>query len=260
MGGENGWRLAVTQVDSESSLALARRDMVRRQLAARGIRDPRVLDALGRVPRHAFVAKEQQDEAYADHPLAIGFGQTISQPYIVALMTQLANPKPGGRVLDVGTGSGYQAAVLAGLCREVYGIEIVQPLADEAAHRLAELGYGNVTVRGGDGYGGWPEHAPFDAIVVAARATPRAPTVHRPIGAWRPSGDSRRQLSAGTPLGREATGRLAHPPPHDPRALRPHDRRRRIGRGAVNRPAGFRLVITRARIPACARGTLHAPH
>jgi protein-L-isoaspartate(D-aspartate) O-methyltransferase len=163
-----GGRFAVTQVEDESPLARARRDMVQRQLRARDIRDPRVLEVMGRVPRHEFVAKQYQDEAYDDHPLSIGHGQTISQPYIVALMTQLAKPKPGDRALDVGTGSGYQAAVLAGLCKEVYGIEIVKPLADEASKRLADLGYKNVTVRSGDGYRGWPEHAPFDVILVAA--------------------------------------------------------------------------------------------
>jgi len=106
--------------------------------------------------------------AYADHPLPIGHEQTISQPYIVALMTQLAKPKPESRALDIGTGSGYQAAVLAEVCKEVYGIEIVKPLADEAKVRLKKLGYENVTVRHGDGYRGWPEAAPFDVIIVAA--------------------------------------------------------------------------------------------
>jgi len=149
-------------------LAEARRRMVERQLRSRDIADARVLGAMGRVPRHRFVAREFQDEAYDDHPLPIGHGQTISQPYIVALMTQLAKPLAGCRALDIGTGSGYQAAILAELCKEVYGIEIVVPLADEARKRLADLGYKNVTVRSGDGYRGWPEHAPFDVIIVAA--------------------------------------------------------------------------------------------
>ena len=163
-----GWRLAVRQVEDESPVARARREMVERQLRSRDIRDPRVLEVMGHVPRHLFVAQEFRDEAYDDHPLPIGHGQTISQPYIVALMTQLVRPKPGDRALDVGTGSGYQAAILAELCREVYSIEIVKPLADEAGKRLTDLGYKNVTVRSGDGYRGWPEHAPFDVIVVAA--------------------------------------------------------------------------------------------
>lgn len=149
-------------------IAEARRRMVERQLRSRDITDARVLSVMGRVPRHRFVAREFQDEAYDDHPLPIGHGQTISQPYIVALMTQLAKPAPDRRALDIGTGSGYQAAILAELCKEVYSIEIVVPLADEARKRLADLGYKNVTVRAADGYRGWPEHAPFDVIIVAA--------------------------------------------------------------------------------------------
>ena len=149
-------------------LAEARRRMVERQLRGRDITDARVLSVMGRIPRHRFVAREFQDEAYDDHPLPIGHGQTISQPYIVALMTQLAKPLPDRRALDIGTGSGYQAAILAELCKEVYSIEILTPLADEARQRLADLGYKNVTVRAGDGYRGWPEHAPFDVIIVAA--------------------------------------------------------------------------------------------
>jgi protein-L-isoaspartate(D-aspartate) O-methyltransferase len=145
-----------------------RKRMVRVQLAARDIHDRRVLDAMRRVPRHLFVPDEMQQFAYDDRPLPIGYQQTISQPYIVALMTQLAQTKPESRVLDVGTGSGYQAAVLAELCQHVYGIEIVPPLAETAAKRLREQGYANVTVRCGDGYRGWPEHAPFDAIILAA--------------------------------------------------------------------------------------------
>jgi protein-L-isoaspartate(D-aspartate) O-methyltransferase len=163
-----GGRIAVTEVDNELAAARARREMVHHQLRARDIRHPRVLQVMGQVPRHEFVSPERRDEAYADHPLAIGYGQTISQPYIVALMTQLADPRAGDRALDVGTGSGYQAAILGRLCKEVFGIEIVKPLADDAAKRLADLGYGNVAVRSGDGYRGWPERAPFDLIVVAA--------------------------------------------------------------------------------------------
>lgn len=148
-----------------------RREMVENQLRARDITDQRVLEVMARVPRHRFVPEDQQRRAYNDHPLPIGHGQTISQPYIVALMTQLAAPKPGDRALDVGTGSGYQAAVLAELCKEVFSIEIVEPLAEQAKKRLAELGYKNIQVRAGDGYRGWPEHAPFDVIIVAAAPT-----------------------------------------------------------------------------------------
>jgi len=148
--------------------AEARRRMVERQLKARDITDPRVLKAMATVPRHLFVPESLRDEAYNDRPLPIGHDQTISQPYIVALMTQLAQPKSDSIALDVGTGSGYQAAVLAELCKEVYSIEIIKELADEAAERLKKLGYSNVHVRCGDGYRGWPEKAPFDVIIVAA--------------------------------------------------------------------------------------------
>ncbi|MBN1908848.1 MAG: protein-L-isoaspartate(D-aspartate) O-methyltransferase [Pirellulales bacterium] len=146
----------------------ARERMVERDLAGRHITNQRVLDVMGRLPRQRFVPARLEKSAYDDHPLPIGHNQTISQPYIVALMTQLADPKPGDRALDVGTGSGYQAAVLASLCKEVYGIEIVKPLADDARARLKQLGFQNVTVRHGDGYQGWADHAPFDVILVAA--------------------------------------------------------------------------------------------
>lgn len=145
-----------------------RNEMVSRDIAGRGIRDPRVLAALRAVPRHEFVPEDYRGEAYADHPLPIGLGQTISQPYIVALMTELAEVKPDSRVLEVGTGSGYQAAVLNELCRDVSTIEILPELADHARATLARLGYTNVAVRIGDGYLGWPEKAPFDAILVTA--------------------------------------------------------------------------------------------
>lgn len=146
----------------------ARRRMIERDLRGRDIVDPLVLGAMGSVRRQCFVPEPLRGEAYADYPLPIGHGQTISQPYIVALMTQLARPTPESRALDIGTGSGYQAAVLAEICKEVYGIEIIGPLAEQAASRLADLGYKNVVVRHGDGYRGWPEKAPFDVIIVAA--------------------------------------------------------------------------------------------
>jgi protein-L-isoaspartate(D-aspartate) O-methyltransferase len=123
---------------------------------------------MSEVPRHRFVPAELQRQAYDDRPLPIGYEQTISQPYIVALMTELARPRPGDRALEVGTGSGYQAAVLSRLVAHVYTIELVEPLARSAELRLKELGYGNVTVRAGDGYAGWPEMAPFDIIMVTA--------------------------------------------------------------------------------------------
>ena len=145
-----------------------RTQMVEQQLAARDIVDQRVLDAMNRVARHQFVAKSSQSTAYVDSPLPIGHGQTISQPYIVALMTQLVQPTRQAKALDIGTGSGYQAAVLAELVEDVYSIEILEPLAEEARTRLDSLGYNNIHVRYGDGYRGWPEEAPFDVIVVAA--------------------------------------------------------------------------------------------
>ena len=154
--------------DQNTPEAKARRRMVDEQLRSRDITDSRVLEVMGRVGRHRFVPEGIRAQAYADHPLPIGLDQTISQPYIVALMTQLARPKPTDRALDVGTGSGYQAAVLAELCKEVYSIEILKPLADGARTRLEELGYDNITVRCGDGYQGWPDKAPFDVILVAA--------------------------------------------------------------------------------------------
>ena len=147
--------------------------MVSRQIEARDVRDPRVLEAMRKVPRHRFVPRSQSAAAYEDHPLPIGHGQTISQPYIVAFMSELAGVKPGDTVLEIGTGSGYQAAVLAEMGVKVYSIEIVEPLAKRSAATLKELGY-DVTVRHGDGYAGWPEHAPFDAVVVTA-APPRIP-------------------------------------------------------------------------------------
>jgi len=133
-----------------------------------------VLDALRRVPRHRFVPEAAQADAYRDRPLPIGHEATISAPTIVALMTELLDVRPEHRVLEVGTGSGYQAAVLSGLVREVYSIEIVEPLARSAAGRLQALGFANVSVRAGDGYAGWPEHAPFDRIIVTA-AAPHVP-------------------------------------------------------------------------------------
>ncbi len=142
--------------------------MVDRQLAGRDLVDPRVLSAMKRVPRHRFVPRPIRHRAYDDTPLPIGQGQTISQPYIVGLMTELIRPHSRAKVLDIGTGSGYQAAVAAEIVDHVYGIDIVCELADDASKRLAELGYRNTTITCGDGYMGWPEHAPFDAIIVAA--------------------------------------------------------------------------------------------
>lgn len=159
---------STSQFQETSEQREARQAMVQQQIAARGVRDKRVLEAMRTVPRHLFVPQEMQPYAYVDYPLPIGHEQTISQPYVVAFMTEALDLKPEDRVLEVGTGSGYQAAVLSVLVREVYSIEIVEPLAKEAADRLQKLGYSNVKVRAGDGYRGWPEAAPFDAIIVTA--------------------------------------------------------------------------------------------
>jgi protein-L-isoaspartate(D-aspartate) O-methyltransferase len=151
----------------ESDVRLEERmDMVETQIRRRGVTDDDVLAAMETVPRHEFVPDQYKSQAYADHPLPIGYGQTISQPYIVALMTELLNLHNTDRVLEIGTGSGYQAAILAEIVAEVYTVEIVEPLADEAGDRLQRLGYTNIHVLSADGYYGWEEHAPYDAIVV----------------------------------------------------------------------------------------------
>jgi protein-L-isoaspartate(D-aspartate) O-methyltransferase len=145
-----------------------REKMVETQIKARGVKDPRVLSAMLKIERHRCVPEEYLNSAYSDQPLPIGEGQTISQPYIVALMTELLEIKGDEKVLEIGTGSGYQAAVLAELAKEVYTIEIIESLASTAEKRLSELGYQNIKVKAGDGYLGWPEAAPFDAIMVTA--------------------------------------------------------------------------------------------
>jgi protein-L-isoaspartate(D-aspartate) O-methyltransferase len=153
---------------SDERWAAERQRMVAQQLRGRDIRNERVLEALGRVPRHRFVPADQQADAYTDFPLPIGFGQTISQPYIVAFMTEALDVAADHKVLEIGTGSGYQAAVLGELAREVFTIEIVEALAERSTTLLQELGYRNVHVRSGNGYAGWPEQAPFDRIIVTA--------------------------------------------------------------------------------------------
>ena len=172
------WLVALTSFaipDCEGTdLAQAREQMVLTQIASRGVHDPLTLAAMRRVPRHLFVPPASVSQAYEDHPIPIGFGQTISQPYIVAFMTEALGLRGGESVLEVGTGCGYQAAVLAEIAARVYSIEIVEPLASEAAERLKRLGYAKVSVRAGDGYLGWPDAAPFDGIMVTA-AAPRIP-------------------------------------------------------------------------------------
>ncbi len=151
-----------------------REQMVQNQIVARGIEMPAVLEAMRAVPRHEFVPGSQQSLAYADGPLSIGHGQTISQPYIVALMTELLDPRADDRILEIGTGSGYQAAILAHIVKQVYSMEIVEPLCRSASETLAAQGYHNVQVICGDGYRGLPESAPFDGIIVTA-APPHVP-------------------------------------------------------------------------------------
>ncbi len=152
----------------EQDWAARRKEMVDAQLRARDIRSERVLGAMLDVPRHLFVPESERDRSYDDSPLPIGYGQTISQPYIVAFMTEALDVAQDHRVLEIGSGSGYQAAVLSGLVRDVYTIEILAPLADRTRETLARLGYRNVHARTGNGYFGWPEHAPFDRIIVTA--------------------------------------------------------------------------------------------
>jgi protein-L-isoaspartate(D-aspartate) O-methyltransferase len=147
-------------------LAEKREGMVKEQLMPRGIQEERVLAAMAKVPREEFVPEYLRAASYADQPLPIGYDQTISQPFIVAFMTEQLRPQPADRVLEIGTGSGYQAAVLAELVAEVYSIEIIEPLAKTAEATLQRLGYKNVHVKAGDGFKGWPEHAPFDAVIV----------------------------------------------------------------------------------------------
>lgn len=172
--------LLTSAASSPDRLAERRSELVRtieremrstRSYHGRSALDPRVVEALATVPRHRFVPEDQLPYAYDNRPLPIGHGQTISQPYIVALMTDLLDLEPGDRVLEVGTGSGYQAAVLGEIVESVYTIEVIEPLHERSAAQLAELGYGNVETKLGDGYYGWPEAAPFDAIVVTAAAS-----------------------------------------------------------------------------------------
>lgn len=162
------WQDQSATAISDEELQRMRQQMVNRQIIARGVKDPLVLDAMANVKRHEFVLPGQEAEAYEDGPLPIGEGQTISQPYIVALMTELAHVNKDSRVLEVGTGSGYQAAILSFVCARVYSIEIIEKLGLAAKKKLSDLGYDNVEVRIGDGYQGWPEAAPFDAILVTA--------------------------------------------------------------------------------------------
>jgi len=168
VGAALGCSVNRTAADTPEGFEQARERMVSEQIEARGVRDARVLAAMRRVPRHEFVPFGQRAYAYEDRPLPIGHGQTISQPYIVAVMSEALELDGSEKVLEIGTGSGYQAAVLAELAAEVYTIEIVEPLAERAADDLKRLGFEKLRVRAGDGYRGWPEAAPFDAIIVTA--------------------------------------------------------------------------------------------
>jgi len=168
-------------VFAEESYGQKRQAMIENHIKGRGIKDRRVLDIMGKIPRHLFVDEHVRDRAYGDHPLPIGEGQTISQPYVVALMTEALQLKPTDRVLEIGTGSGYQAAVLAGIVKEVYTIEIRKSLAAQAEKRLKDLGYTNVKVRYADGYFGWEEFAPFDAIIITASANHIPPPLIRQL-------------------------------------------------------------------------------
>lgn len=161
---------SIENTPSSDALEIAKQKMLKNNIIARGITDTKVLGAMSKIPRHRFVDDSLRDQAYADHPLPIGEGQTISQPYVVALMTEALNLRPSDRVLEIGTGSGYQAAVLAEIVKEVYTIEIREKLKTKAAALLNELGYKNVKTKYADGYFGWEEFAPFDAIIITASA------------------------------------------------------------------------------------------
>ena len=188
-------QLPKTSATADERWRRARSRMVEDQLRGRDIRSEKVLEAMRRVPRHLFVPVAMRDDAYSDSALPIGLGQTISQPYIVAFMTEALDVQPEHRVLEIGTGSGYQAAVLAESARDVYSMEIVEALANTARATLTDLGYRNVHTRTGNGYAGWPERAPFDRIIVTA-APPEVP--RRLIEQLKPAG-----LIA-VPVGRDA--------------------------------------------------------
>jgi protein-L-isoaspartate(D-aspartate) O-methyltransferase len=172
---------SVALSDGGDPYALKRQQMVQQDIRGRDVREPQVLSTMSKVPRHLFVEPAYRDQAYEDHPLPIGEGQTISQPYVVALMTEALRLKRGDRVLEIGTGSGYQAAILAEIVQEVYTIEIRKNLADRAGLVLKELGYKNVKVKSGDGYFGWEEAAPFDAIIITAAANHIPPPLIRQL-------------------------------------------------------------------------------
>ncbi len=166
----NGIKIEEEVTEEVDIYTKMRKDMVEEQLKSRDIDDKKVLDVMNKVERHKFVSESLKDDAYDDNPLPIGHGQTISQPYIVALMTQTLELNENGRVLEIGTGSGYQAAVLAEMVKEVYTVEIIKALSESAEKRLNKLGYKNVKVKNADGYFGWKENAPYDAIIVTAAA------------------------------------------------------------------------------------------
>ncbi len=184
-----------TEAFKADRMRMVEHDIARSGWAREGVKDEKVLDAMRTVLRHEFVPTSRRDDAYADHPLPIGHGQTISQPYIVAYMTEMLKPKPDYKVLEIGTGSGYQAAVLAEIVKQVYTIEIIEPLAERAKQTLKEQGYKNVTVKHGDGYFGWAEHAPFDAIIVTAAASHIPPPL---VEQLKPGG--RMAIPVGPPL------------------------------------------------------------
>lgn len=169
--------LLAPAVNASDTYAEKRMFMVEHDIRARGVSDKRVLEIMGKIPRELFIEESLRGKAYGDHPLPISEGQTISQPYVVALMTEALRLRPGDRILEIGTGSGYQAAVLAGIVKEVYTIEIRKNLAGRAERLLKDLGYTNVRVRYGDGYFGWEEHAPFDSIIVTAAANHIPPSL-----------------------------------------------------------------------------------
>ena len=230
--------------------AQARRHMVDVQLRARDITDPDVLKVMGRIARERFAPADMQDRAYADYPLPIGWGQTISQPYIVALMTQLARPSPQSRALEIGVGSGYQTVILAALCHSVYGMEIVQPLADAARERLSSMGVSNVSIRYGRRLSRLAR-----AIAVRYHSCRRRPRARAAVArgsacSRRPTGDSRGQERSRSLADRERRQRLAYPSNHHPRPVCSDDRR--SGRTSRAHPRHTELICEKARPTRCA--------
>ena len=230
LAGLAGWPRTPLAAQTRAQLDAARQRMVQTAIIDAGVQNSRVIDAMRRTPRHEFIPRASRKLAYEDMALPIGEQQTISSPFIVAFMTEAIDPQPTDRVLEIGTGSGYQAAVLSGLVKEVYTIEIVEPLGRTAQRTLEELRYANVHVKIGDGFQGWPEHAPFDKIIVTCspESVPQ-PLVDQLQGRGPDRYSGRTALPAGAPLDAQARGQTRHRV-DAAHAVRPDDR---SGRGVT---------------------------